>query len=112
MYAELLVVPDCPHQQAAEALVYTALADVGLSQVAIATSVISTEVEASRRGFIGSPTVLIDGNGPFAHAGQPASVACRIYQNYNGPSGILDLRQLRQALKRAAHRNLLATGSP
>ena len=61
--------------------------------------------------FIGSPTVLIDGQDPFASPGQWPSLACRIYQNPNGPSGIPDLRQLRQALKQAAHRNLLATGS-
>lgn len=112
MNVELLVVPDCPHQVATEAVLYTALEDVGLHQVAITTTVINTNVEANRRGFTGSPTVLIDGTDPFAHVEQPTSLSCRIFQNPDGPSGIPDLRQLRQALKQAAHRNLMATSSP
>lgn len=111
MDVELLLVPECPHQAAAEVLLQSALRDVGLTQVSITTTVISAEDEAERRGFTGSPTVLIDGADPFAQAEQPASIACRIYQSPGGPSGIPDLRLLRQALKRAAHANLLATVS-
>jgi hypothetical protein len=112
MNVELLVVPDCPHQVDAEALLYRALHDVGLSRVPSVTTVIRTDAEAQRRGFLGSPTVLIDGIDPFASDGQPPSLACRIYQNPNGPSGIPDLRDLRRALKETAHRNLQTTGSP
>ena len=111
MIVELLVVPDCPHQVESEALLRRALADVGLSQVPSVTTVISSEVEAQRRGFVGSPTVLIDGIDPFASAGQPPSLSCRIYQSSDGLSGIPDLRDLRRALKEAAYRNLQTTGS-
>jgi hypothetical protein len=37
MKVELLVVPDCPHAADTETLLATALRDVGLSDVAIAT---------------------------------------------------------------------------
>jgi hypothetical protein len=111
MNVELLVVPDCPHQIDTEAQLRQALHDVGLSQIPSVTTVISSEVQAQRRGFVGSPTVLIDGIDPFASAGQSPSLSCRIYPNSDGPSGIPDLRDLRRALKEAAYRNLQTTGS-
>jgi glutaredoxin len=112
MKVELLVVPDCPHAADTETLLATALHDVGLSDVAIATVIVTTAEQAGQLGFIGSPTVLIDGHDPFPHAGKPASLACRIYQNPNGTSGIPDQRELRRALKQAAQHNLETTGSP
>jgi hypothetical protein len=102
MDVELLAVPDCPNEAPAAALLRTALSDVGLARIPITTTVIDTVSQAERRGFIGSPTILIDGDDPFAEPGQPAALACRIYRNTTGPAGIPDLRQLRQTLKRAA----------
>ena len=111
MDVELLVVPDCPNEAPAEALLRTALDDVGLVRVPITTTVIDSASEAERRGFVGSPTILIDGDDPFAEPGHPAAIACRIYRNTSGPAGIPDLRQLRQALKRAAAANVQEGGA-
>jgi hypothetical protein len=108
---ELLVVPNCPNAAPAAALLGTALADVGLAHVPITTTVIDTASQAERRGFIGSPTILIDGDDPFAEPRQPSALACRIYGTTTGPAGIPDLRQLRQALKRAAAAHLQESGA-
>jgi hypothetical protein len=111
MDVELLVVPDCPNEVHAAALLRTALDDVGLARIPITTTVIDTREDAGRRGFVGSPTILIDGEDPFAEPGRPAALACRIYRNTTGPAGIPDLLQLRQALKRVAAANLRESGA-
>lgn len=99
MDVELLVVPDCPHEQPAASLLRAALDDVGLAAVQFEVTVIASHEEAERRAFGGSPTILLNGDDPFQVPGQPASVACRIYP---GGGGLPDPRALRQALKRAA----------
>ena len=54
MEIELLVVPDCPHRKAAEELLRTALADVGLpSDFRVLT--VSDAGDAARHGFAGHP---------------------------------------------------------
>jgi hypothetical protein len=110
MKVELLVVADYPNQASAAALLRIALDDVGLARIPIATTVIDTAAQAQRRGFIGSPTILIDGHDPFAEPGPPAGLGRRIYRNPTGAADIPDLRRLRQALKRAAAANLHASG--
>ena len=103
--------PDCPNEVPAVALLRAALDGVGLARLPIIATVIDSSAEAERRGFVGSPTILIDGGDPFAEPGQPAAVACRIYRKTAGPAGTPDLRQLRQALKRAAAANLQGNGA-
>jgi len=104
MHVELLVVPDCPNEAPAAALLRTALTEVGLGDTDVTTTVIDSVAEAERRGFVGSPTILIDGEDPFAEPGQPPALACRIYRNASGPAGVPDPRRLRQALEQAAAR--------
>lgn len=106
MELELLVIADCPNETAAALLLRTALNDVGLTHLEFATTVIETAQEAQRRGFIGSPTVLIDGKDPFAEHGQTTGLACRVYRGTDGLSGVPDLTALRQALKRAAREHI------
>lgn len=96
-----------PNEAPTAAVLRTALDDVGLARISIVTT---TREEAERRGFVGSPTILIDGIDPFAEPRQSAALACRIYRNTAGPGGVPDLRQLRQTLKRVAAANLAAGG--
>jgi hypothetical protein len=70
-----------------------------LPTVRFEVTVIDSLDSAQQRGFVGSPTILLDGVDPFATPGQPASVSCRLYP---GPDGLPTIRDLRQALKRAA----------
>ena len=99
---KLLVTPDCPHEQPTAVLLRTALDDVGLTKVGFATTVVFTTEDAQRLGFTGSPTILVNGQDPFAVPGALPALACRIYPGPDGPTGMPPLRELRQALKRAA----------
>lgn len=99
MNVELLVVPDCPHQHAAMVLMRSALDDVGLADINFGVTVIDTQEAADRRGFIGSPTIVINGADPFAEPGRPTAMACRVYP---GTGGVPEPRSLREALKRGA----------
>jgi hypothetical protein len=96
---ELLVVADCPHENAAATLLRTALDELGLTRTAVRTSVIETQLEAEQRGFTGSPTILIDGVDPFTEPGGLPALACRVYPTASGTSGVPDLSAVRQALK-------------
>ncbi len=104
MDIELLVVPDCPNESAAAELVRCALADTGVSAT-LTRNIIATEDDARRHGFIGSPTILVDGRDPFAQPGAPVGLACRLYQTPDGLAGVPSLPDLRRAIKRAADPN-------
>ncbi|MEU7377999.1 hypothetical protein [Streptomyces albidoflavus] len=102
MEIEVLVVPDCPHQQLAEERLRQALDDAGLDTTGFTTRVVADHAEAERSAFTGSPTILIDGRDPFAVPGTTPSLSCRIYRTPYGPAGASGLDQLRQALQEAA----------
>lgn len=95
---ELLVVPECPHATAAHELLRTALDAAGLRGTGVRVSLIDSEREAEERGFVGSPTILIDGRDLFAESGRPVAVACRIYFGLAGPSGLPSADELQRAL--------------
>ncbi|NNM46960.1 hypothetical protein HJG52_13200 [Knoellia sp. DB2414S] len=101
MDIELLVVSDCPNEAAAAALIATAVADTGVRATITRTTIVS-EDQAQQRGFIGSPTILLDGVDPFAVPAAAVGLACRLYSTPNGLAGVPGLRDLRQALKRVA----------
>ena len=101
MEIELLVVPDCPHRKAAEDLLRTALADVGLpSEFRVLT--VSDAGDAARYGFAGSPTFRAAGADLFPVAHERAGLNCRIYRTEATLGGLPDLLDLHQALKLAA----------
>ena len=99
---ELLVVPDCPNQAAAGDLVRGLLDGMGLTETQVPVRVITSEVEAARRGFTGSPTILIDGADPFAERGAIPGMACRVYTTPGGLAGVPDSAALQAALRAAA----------
>ncbi|MFI6147410.1 class I SAM-dependent methyltransferase [Streptomyces sp. NPDC051109] len=108
MDIEILVVPDCPHTESAAELLRQALDEVGLHSATVTTRVVTGHLEAEQRGFTGSPTFLIDGRDPFAEAGRPAGLACRVYPTADGRAGLPSLDQLRQALTDRRHDQGLA----
>jgi len=95
---ELLLVPDCPNAQPAEELLTSALRAAGLGSTPIRVSVIESQHAAEHRGFVGSPTILINGCDPFAEPGRPPALACRVYP---GPAGLPPAEQLRAVLAAA-----------
>ncbi|MER6516545.1 hypothetical protein ABT246_06690 [Streptomyces sp. NPDC001553] len=97
MRIQILVVPDCPHHKYAAERLRRVLEDIG-SSTTIATRIITDQAEAERIGFIGSPTILIDGRDPFPEPGRPAGLACQRYQTPDGPAGFPSRDQLHRAL--------------
>ncbi len=99
MRVELLVVPDCPNQQPAAALLRRALDEADLVGVGFETTVVATEQEAAARGFVGSPAFLLNGRDLFAAPNAAPAVACRVYRTGHGLSGTPALTDLVAALR-------------
>ena len=95
---ELLVVPDCPNESRALQALETALEQVAMGPQPVRITVITNQDEAQRRGFVGSPTILINGVDPFAVHGATPAVACRVYVTPAGLSGVPPLDGLVGAL--------------
>jgi hypothetical protein len=94
---EVLHVPDCPNLPP----LLQRLAEV--TDLPVATRVITSEADAEQSGMTGSPTLLIDGTDPFASPGQSAGLTCRLYREDTGrivPAPTVD--QLRKAISPAA----------
>lgn len=89
----------CPNWIQAEALLNEALAIVGLAEVQIERQLVDTVTDAVRVGFIGSPTILIDGMDPFAVDGAQPGFACRVYSTPAGLRGCPTLEQLLTVLR-------------
>lgn len=100
MEIELLVVPDCHNEAAAESLITAAVAETGVNAT-IARTTIATQDEARQRNFVGSPTILLNGHDPFPVGEASVGLACRLYPTAEGLRGVPLLKDLRQALKRA-----------
>jgi hypothetical protein len=100
MHLTVLTTPDCPNAPVLEDRLAAVLE--GWAGVTVSRQVICDEGEAARWGMHGSPTLLLDGADPFAVAGQPTSVACRLYRDDGGPvSGAPSVGQLRQVIDAA-----------
>jgi hypothetical protein len=66
--------------------------------------VIASQEQAQERGFVGSPTILINGVDPFGAAGQSPAYACRVYATPAGLSGVPPLGDVISALTAASNR--------
>jgi len=94
----LMYFDGCPGWQNAETNLRAALAALGLPEVEINRAPIETVEEAEQAGFIGSPTVLIDGRDPFAEPGRQPGLSCRLYPSEQGLANAPSVEQLIAAL--------------
>jgi hypothetical protein len=90
----------CPSTPRALADVREALDSLGVSGAEVETREITTDAQAEEAGFIGSPTVLIDGVDVVpAPDGEPVALACRVYRRRDGRiSPTPDPQDVRDAL--------------
>lgn len=95
---------ECPNEQLASGRLRQALEAAGLRDADVVTRVAADQAEAERTGFTGSPTVLIDGEDPFAGTGRVQGMACRLYRTPEGLDGAPSVGQLQQALAAAFRR--------
>ncbi|MBV8217855.1 MAG: hypothetical protein JO325_05285 [Solirubrobacterales bacterium] len=103
---ELLWWEGCPSTERALAAVREALAEAGMEGVPVRTPEIRTDDDARDAGFVGSPTILIDGVDLVpAAAEEQIGLSCRVYRRRDGRvSPIPDPDDLREALQSAAER--------
>ena len=95
---QLLYFDGCPHWTVAEERLRLALASTGNGGQAIEHVLVETPEDAERLGFIGSPTVVVDGRDPFAKGGEQSALACRVYSTPQGPAGSPTIEQLVELL--------------
>jgi hypothetical protein len=97
---------ECPSHEEGYALLRQALSAEGLD-AQVATLEITSEEDARRHEFIGSPTFQVDGHDLDPQpvptgAANPYALTCRAYRREDGCIGPLPtLAWLRQALRRA-----------
>jgi hypothetical protein len=95
---ELLYFDGCRNWSTARERLADAVMLCGRTDAEIEYRRIETSEQAVACGFIGSPTILIDGRDPFAEPGAQASLSCRIYRTPDGLSGSPTVAQLVEAL--------------
>ena len=98
MDVRLLYFDGCPNWTVAEERLRSALVRVGRSDEPIHRVLVETAEEAERLGFVGSPTIFIDGRDPFAVGGEQPALACRVFTTPDGRAGSPTLEQLVEAL--------------
>lgn len=79
----LLYFDGCPNWRVADARLREALTAAGADPDSVIYQKVTVE-QAEAHGFGGSPTILVDGNDPFADADAPSGLACRIYRTSSG----------------------------
>jgi hypothetical protein len=101
---ELLWWEGCPSTEAALADLRAALAEASLDLEAVEVREIRTEAEAAEEGFVGSPTIRVDGRDVLPPGSQePPALTCRVYTLRDGrPSPTPDPENLRRAVAQAA----------
>ncbi len=99
---ELLHWDGCPSADDALADLRSALAELGLP-TGVRLTEITTDEQAAERGFIGSPTLLLDGVDLLPPPpGEPTGLNCRVYRRRDGRySPTPDPEDLRDALRNA-----------
>lgn len=101
MRAQLLVVPDCPHEGPAMSLLLGSLREAGLGDVPVDVVVLHDDRAADERRFSGSPSFCIDDVDLFP--ADPSGLACRVYPAPGGRGqGLPEREQLVRRLLRVA----------
>ena len=99
---ELLWWDGCPSTQKALATVRDVLADEGIDPDAVVMREVSTDEDARREDFVGSPTIRIGGVEVAPAEGEPVGLTCRIYRLRDGRvSPVPDPEDIRDAIRRA-----------
>ena len=95
---QLLYFDGCPNWQQCHEVLLHALRRLGLAETTVTLQSITSVESADTLAFRGSPTVLVNGNDPFADGNAPVGLTCRVFQTPNGLAGTPTLEQLLVAL--------------
>lgn len=96
---ELLYWEGCPSWPRAIEMVRDEMAAAGLNPDDLVVREISTDADAERERFYGSPTILIDGEDVQDPGDNPIGLACRVYRRKDGTvSPLPDAEDIRHLL--------------
>lgn len=98
MRVELLYFDGCPNCKVADERLTEALGALGRADVLVERRRVETPEQAEETGFMGSPTIRIDGTDPFASGEEQVGLACRVYDTSAGRGGSPDTEQLLEVL--------------
>lgn len=98
MRVELLYFDGCPNWTVAEERLHEALRSVDRDDVRVTRVRVGSAEEAEDLGFVGSPTIRVDGVDPFASGGEQVGLACRVYTTPGGLGGSPSTEQLVELL--------------
>jgi hypothetical protein len=99
---ELLTTSNCPHRDAALALVQRVCGQSN-GQVEVRLVEVPDQEAAERLRFLGSPTIRVDGRDiePGAEGNHEYVCGCRLYRGEHSLRGLPEAAWLRQALEKA-----------
>jgi hypothetical protein len=101
MRVELLWWDGCPSHPQALADLRAVMSELGLDPDSVVVTEVPTENAAAGAGFVGSPTIRIDGADIQPEADEPVGLTCRVYRRRDGRiSPTPDPDDLRDALRR------------
>jgi len=98
----LLYFDGCPNWQETDRRLREALSLVGRTGTTPNYVKVTSSEDAERLSFRGSPTVLIDGEDPFADTNSPVGLSCRLFRTPEGLRGGPTVEQLVQVLQRSS----------
>jgi hypothetical protein len=99
---ELLWWEGCPSTDEALAILREEMSALGLDSDAIDVREVSTDADAEREQFIGSPTIRVDGRDVQPLPDEPIGLACRVYRLPDGRiSPLPDRAEVRHTLEEA-----------
>jgi hypothetical protein len=103
MRVELLFWSGCPSHPQALSDLRGALAEAGLDPDSVVVREVDSELAAGEEGFVGSPTIRIDGVDVQPPRGEPTGLTCRIYRRRDGRvSPTPDPADVSEAIRAAA----------
>jgi hypothetical protein len=96
---ELLWWEGCPSTDDALAMLREEVTAAGLDAEAIVVREVSTDVDAEREQFVGSPTIRVDGHDVQPVPDEPIGLSCRVYRLADGRiSPVPPREEVRQTL--------------
>ena len=89
----------CPHWRILDERIQDVSTELGRHHLEVSYERVESMEDAERLRFVGSPTLLLDGQDPFAEATAGSfGLSCRIYRTPEGPAGSPTTEQLREVL--------------
>lgn len=98
MKVELLYFDGCPNWMVADERLAEAAQLVSRDDLTVHRCKVDTEQDAIAVKFTGSPTILIDGQDPFATGDEHVGLACRVYSTPHGLAGSPSVEQMVEVL--------------